>query len=193
MRSPVVSVPTLTALRLVGRPVATVLMMHRFRDPQLGNEGDDVTGLRAVLQLYRRQRVRVLSLTDLLRHVAEREPLAGPTVVLTLDDGYLDFGSVAAPVLAEFDCPVTVFVTTEVASGKLWFWWDQIEHAFPHEFAESFLGDALTIDHAPFSDGMEHDVCVRDVRPHGIRSDFGSADAGEDIANLWKIAAQDGL
>lgn len=124
------SAPTTALLRALGRRVATVFMLHRFRDPQLGNEGDDVAGLREVLERLRRQQVRLMGLRELLRHVREREPLTGPTIVFTVDDGYLDFASVAAPVLAEYDCPVTVFVTTEVTAGRLWFWWDRIEQAF---------------------------------------------------------------
>jgi len=37
---------------------------------------------------------------------------------------------VAAPVFAEFKCPVTTFVSTGFLDGKIWFWWDQIEYVF---------------------------------------------------------------
>jgi peptidoglycan/xylan/chitin deacetylase (PgdA/CDA1 family) len=35
-------------------------------------------------------------------------------------------------VFAEFDCPVTTFVTSGFLDGALWFWWDRIEYVFHH-------------------------------------------------------------
>jgi len=42
----------------------------------------------------------------------------------------MDQAEIAAPVFAEFDCPVTTFVTTGFLDGQLWFWWDKIEFIF---------------------------------------------------------------
>jgi peptidoglycan/xylan/chitin deacetylase (PgdA/CDA1 family) len=51
-------------------------------------------------------------------------------VAFTIDDGYVDQAEIAGRVFAEFDCPVTTFVTTGFLDGHLWFWWDKIEHIF---------------------------------------------------------------
>jgi peptidoglycan/xylan/chitin deacetylase (PgdA/CDA1 family) len=48
--------------------------------------------------------------------------------VFTIDDGYLDQAWVGLEVFAEYDCPATVFVTTDFLDGALWFWWDRIEY-----------------------------------------------------------------
>ena len=35
---------------------------------------------------------------------------------------------IAPPIFAEFDCPVTLFLTTGFIDGELWLWWDKIEY-----------------------------------------------------------------
>jgi peptidoglycan/xylan/chitin deacetylase (PgdA/CDA1 family) len=49
-----------------------------------------------------------------------------------MDDGYIDQATVGAPLFAEFDCPVTTFVTTGFLDRQLWFWWDKIRYVFLH-------------------------------------------------------------
>ena len=108
-----------------------VFMLHRFRSPEHGIEGCDSAMLRRALAHLRRERYRLLSIEELLRyaiggHVPDR------AVSFTIDDGYFDHATIAAPVFAEFDCPVTTFVTTGVLDRQLWFWWDRIEYVFTH-------------------------------------------------------------
>ncbi len=125
--------PRMQALtRRFARPSATLFMLHRFRDPETGIEGHDPDALRRALGALRAQRVRLVSARELLRLVRTREPLSGPTAVFTVDDGYAEFGRIAAPIFAEFDCPVTVFVTTEFAAGRIWCWWDRLSYTFKH-------------------------------------------------------------
>jgi len=61
----------------------------------------------------------------------------GPPVVITVDDGYADFATVAFPLLQSQNLPATVFVTTGFVSGQTWFWWDRLiwllEHCAPGE------------------------------------------------------------
>jgi peptidoglycan/xylan/chitin deacetylase (PgdA/CDA1 family) len=65
----------------------------------------------------------------LLKHVEEAIPLEKSSIVFTVDDGYADFATVAAPIFAEYDCPVTVFLISDFVSGKLWNWFDRVEWA----------------------------------------------------------------
>jgi peptidoglycan/xylan/chitin deacetylase (PgdA/CDA1 family) len=65
----------------------------------------------------------------LLRHLEGEIPLERTSVVFTVDDGYADFATTAAPVFAEYDCPVTVFLITDFVSGALWNWFDRVEWA----------------------------------------------------------------
>lgn len=60
---------------------------------------------------------------------AAGRPLAGrggPAVVITVDDGYADFVTIAHPILALHNLPAMVFLTTEFVSGCTWFWWDKL-------------------------------------------------------------------
>ena len=115
--------------RLAARPGATIFMLHRFEDTARGSQGDDPVALRRILAMLRRQHIELLALPELMRRMAEQQPLTRPAVVITIDDGYRDFATVGAPIFAEFDCPVTVFVTTEIVARREWFWWDRIEAA----------------------------------------------------------------
>jgi len=51
-----------------------------------------------------------------------------PPVIITIDDGYLDFFEVAFPLLKERALPATLFVTTGFVDGRLWFWWDRLAY-----------------------------------------------------------------
>lgn len=118
----------LSGIGRFSRPVATIFMLHRFRDDALGNFGDNPDALRRSLSDLRKQGVEFLRLRDLVALLESRGTLDRPTAVFTVDDGYRDFASVGAPVFLEFDCPATVFITTDIAAGKEWFWWDKIDH-----------------------------------------------------------------
>jgi peptidoglycan/xylan/chitin deacetylase (PgdA/CDA1 family) len=117
-------------LRPLRPRAATVFCFHRFADPGLGNDGHDLAALRRNLAFLRRHRLHVVPLADLVATLeAGEEPRPG-TVVLTIDDGYVDFATAAAPIFAEFDCPTTVFLVSGFLDGTLWLWWDRIEYMF---------------------------------------------------------------
>ena len=103
-----------------------ILMLHRFRDADLGLCGLDPMLLRARLAEVRAQGFHPIGIEAAFAKLTNGSRL-DRSVVFTVDDGYADFDRVAAPVFAEFDCPVTMFVTTGFADGDLWYWWDQVE------------------------------------------------------------------
>src|SRR5690348_4551652 len=102
----------------------TIFMLHRFADAEYGNRGHSIEALRANLSFLRRHKVRLIGLPELLRDLDEQR--SGSAVAFTVDDGYGDFARVAAPVFSEFECPVTVFITTGFVDGGFWMWWDKI-------------------------------------------------------------------
>jgi peptidoglycan/xylan/chitin deacetylase (PgdA/CDA1 family) len=103
-------------------------MLHRFADPVSGRPGHDTAVLREHLGWLRRQRIVILPVGELLRRLGAGEPVY-KAVSFTVDDGYADFAELGLPVFAEFDCPVTVFLTTDFLDGRCWLWWNQVECA----------------------------------------------------------------
>ena len=133
-------------LKYAQRDCATIFMLHRFRDPKRGVEGCDVPHLRRALTYLIRNGYELVSVVELFERLEGGGPQARGAIAFTIDDGYLDQATVAAPVFAEFDCPVTTFLTTGFLDGKLWFWWDQIEYLFRSATCRSAriqLGDGI--------------------------------------------------
>lgn len=126
--------------------VATIFTLHRFRETSSG-PGHPVSVLRQQLAHLRGTRYRIISLTQLLDELSEHQRLP-PTVVFTVDDGYADFARVGAPIFAEFDCPVTVFLATGFIDGSLWLWWDRVRCAFERSPRRTLN---LTLDSSPLS------------------------------------------
>jgi len=119
------------------RSRATIFMLHRFRVPEVGVEGHDQQTLRRALERLRRDRYDLLPLATVLEDLATGKVRQRPAVAFTIDDGYFDQALVAAPTFAEFDCPVTTFVTTGFLDRRLWFWWDRIEYVFENSALRS--------------------------------------------------------
>jgi len=107
-------------------------MLHRFQDDSLGIVGHKESHLRQSLRYLVENKFELVGLSELFRRLAGEGPPLRGAVAFTIDDGYFDQATVAAPVFADFQCPVTTFVSTGFLDGKTWFWWDQIEHVFEH-------------------------------------------------------------
>lgn len=82
---------------------------------------------------YLKRNFHVASLAEFCQSRKENRPLPNYSVLLTFDDGFEDFYSVAAPQLAQRNLPGTIFVITDRASkllppnGESFLTWDQIE------------------------------------------------------------------
>ncbi len=129
----VISLPSVGALFTpLVHDRGVILRLHRFRDKELGIEGRDPAALRRVLEFLRRERYELLTLVELIHRLAGDGPPLRRAVAVTIDDGYFDQATVGAPLFAEFDCPVTTFVTTGFLDQQMWFWWDKITYVFDH-------------------------------------------------------------
>ena len=122
--------PMTRMLQPLTRGVASVLMMHRFADPERQNPGHDAAVLRAHLAYLRRMRYELVSMGELVTRLEQRDSKRlAKTVAFTIDDGYADYATVGAKVFEEFDCPATVFVVTGVTDDRGWYWWDRLRVA----------------------------------------------------------------
>lgn len=128
----------LNAIRRYTCPTPKILYFHRFAPLESASE-HSAELLREQLAYLRRNSFAVVSLVDLVNSCLEGRPISHRTVAVTIDDGYLDFATVAQPIFAEFDCPVSVFLITDFVSGRIWNWWDQVEFILDREIPDSLL------------------------------------------------------
>ncbi len=105
-----------------------IFTLHRFALPDLEVRGHSPELLRRTLERLRRDRYDLVSLEEAIDRLRTRASSPRPTVAFTIDDGYADIAQVAVEVFSAFDCPVTVFLSTGFIDGRLWHWWDQVEH-----------------------------------------------------------------
>jgi len=117
-------------LRPLRRGLGTILTLHRFERDETNESMTSVGALRAQLAYLRKQDYALVSLSSLIGELTAHRAPPRNAIAFTVDDGYADFRDLAAPVFAEFDCPVTVFATTGPIDRAMWFWWDRIEYAF---------------------------------------------------------------
>lgn len=174
-------------LKHVQRDCATIFMLHRFRDEARGVAGCDAAHLRAALAYLVGNKYEVIGLEELFARLAGEGPPPRGAVAFTIDDGYAEQATVAAPLFAEFGCPVTTFVSTGFLDGELWLWWDQIEHIFFHTARSQLrvrLGDAVLDYH--WSDALERDRAQADFTAKCKRADEGDKSAA--ITDLSRAA-----
>jgi peptidoglycan/xylan/chitin deacetylase (PgdA/CDA1 family) len=72
----------------------------------------------------------LVSVQDVLEALRLRKQLPSHAVLVTFDDAYRDFATLAWPILKRFCAPVALFVATAYAAnpGRT-FWWDRLHHA----------------------------------------------------------------
>ncbi|MDQ2855367.1 MAG: polysaccharide deacetylase family protein [Acidobacteriota bacterium] len=66
---------------------------------------------------FLQRRYRIVSLRDYLKAQREGQPLPDYSLVMTFDDGFRNFLTVAAPMLAARNIPATVFLITDKAGS----------------------------------------------------------------------------
>lgn len=110
----------------------SIFTLHRFAVPDLGIEGHDPGEIAATLAALRREQIPLLPLGSVVDALRDGTPLPPRAAVFTVDDGYFDFAEVGAPIFAQFDCPVTVFLITGFLDGSCWLWWDKVRWLFLH-------------------------------------------------------------
>jgi len=121
-----VHTPAVHLLRLATGDEVTIYVLHRFGVTGMATTQDH---LRRALAHLRRNHYQLLALEEVVRRLRDGGPPLRKAVCFTIDDGYLDQATVGAPVFLEFDCPVTVFLTTGFLDGAVVPWWDKVGYA----------------------------------------------------------------
>ncbi len=109
----------LAALRLVNRRKFRVLAFHSFSEASRANVEaicDHICG-----------HFEPLSLTDVLDALKRGVALPDNALAVTVDDGYQNYALYGHPIFRRHRIPITLFVVSGFAAGRLWLWPDQIE------------------------------------------------------------------
>ncbi|MPZ18388.1 MAG: polysaccharide deacetylase family protein [Luteitalea sp.] len=110
---------------LLARRSPRILMYHRFGEQTRSPWPDRAIFERQIR--YLRSKFQVISLAELTESLAAGSPRQN-AVVLTIDDGYEDFYSVAYPILRKYDVPATLYVATDFIDGHTWLWPDIVAY-----------------------------------------------------------------
>src|SRR5262249_35788825 len=111
------------------RRQAAILTFHRFAGGDNGTwRGLPVERLDEYMRYLTRQ-YRVVSLDELTREL-EHGVVRPSTLVVTVDDGYRDVFTLAAPVFRRYRIPFSLFVVSDFVDGHLWIWTDRFRFVF---------------------------------------------------------------
>jgi len=73
---------------------------------------------------YLNNQYQIITLDELIQHL--KRGLKKKVVCLTFDDGYKDNLYHALPILEQFNCPATLYITTCFAEGNTSMWWYEL-------------------------------------------------------------------
>ncbi|HSK70477.1 MAG TPA: polysaccharide deacetylase family protein [Pyrinomonadaceae bacterium] len=99
-----------------------ILMYHRFsreKNPFKISSAEFAAHLE-----YLSKRSRVLSLSETVERLQNKQPLPPNAAVITIDDGYADAYEIAFPILKKYKMPATLYAVTDFLDGKCWLWTD---------------------------------------------------------------------
>lgn len=120
--------------RLTGESVASILMYHSIPAPHEVPWMDprnclSAEGFEAQMQFLANHR-QVVSIDALVQQLNAGEAICPGTVAITFDDGYLNNLRVAAPILAKYNLPATLYLATAYVDSGANQWIDTLYGAF---------------------------------------------------------------
>lgn len=120
------------------RPGIPVFMLHRFLSADNPNRGHDPDFLNDCLKYLVRNNFNFVSLEQIIHALTNNSTLPDRSIAFTMDDGFEDQATIAAPVFLENNCPVTIFLISGMLDGELWPWDDQVAYLLHKTTKENF-------------------------------------------------------
>ena len=172
------------------RSLGVIFMLHRVATQQTDPDRPTAEDLRALLSFLRDRNISVVSVRELLRRAQFGEGTPeSPLVSFTLDDGYLEQATTAAPVFQEFGVPATIFPVIGFLDGTCWMWWDRLSFLLTEASPGTYR--------LPLPSGVEKQVELKkvDSRSHHERHlaeelKAYSTEAREEALDLWQTELQ---
>jgi len=115
----------------VRRRQAVILAFHRFSGSGEGHPHGMPIQTFAEAMEYLTRHYRVVSLRTMTDELG-RGVVRPYTVAVTVDDGYREVFTLAAPVLQRYGVPASFFVIGDFVEGRLWPWTDRWAFVFEH-------------------------------------------------------------
>jgi len=115
------------ATRIFGSGIP-IFMLHRMVQDDKPGSGHTPSFVRQCLEFLKENGHSFVSVEDVIQFLRGKITLPTKPVAFTMDDGFEDQATLAAPVFSEFNCPVTIFVITGMLDGLLWPWFCQVEY-----------------------------------------------------------------
>ena len=110
--------------RRLTRKVPRIFILHRFSE----HHRDWFTSADEFDRFLTRtaQECDIVSVHDLFEQIDRGVPTPRPRAAITVDDGYADFHSIAAPILVDRKMSATLYATSGFIDGQCWMWWDAL-------------------------------------------------------------------
>ena len=94
---------------------------------------------------YIKEHFRVLPLGEAINQL-KKDALEVPTVVVTFDDGFQNNYEVAFPILAKYDCPATIFLSTKFIDSDQIPWFARLDMALGLTAVPSLFWNGTRLD-----------------------------------------------
>lgn len=113
---------------------AVVVNFHRITDASMSYLDKGLT-VHTPVQIFESfiknisRHYEMISMENLVDHLANGDPFSGNCAVVTFDDGYEDNSRLALPVLKKYKAPATVFIATDFIENQQQLWMDRLEQA----------------------------------------------------------------
>ncbi len=112
------------------RNYVPIFMLHRIEDKSRQISGHSSEMLEELLRSLSKEGFNFISLQNLVDKIRSRESIPEKSVVFTMDDGYLEQGSIAAPIFIKYKCPLTIFLISDYMDGVNWPWDFKLRYLF---------------------------------------------------------------
>jgi peptidoglycan/xylan/chitin deacetylase (PgdA/CDA1 family) len=108
--------------KTVSKNQIRILTYHRFGEGYVSSEVFEKH------VIYLTKYFNIISLSSYLDFLNGQKKLPPNSVILTVDDGYMDFFSFAFPTLKKYKTPATVFLTVDFIDNGMWLWHDLLNY-----------------------------------------------------------------
>lgn len=139
--------------KLRKRHVAIIIFYHRFCNSKKGGKLLPCLDIKEFEKQVRhlKKHYKLVNMDELAQILIDGKKFSGPSVVLTIDDGYLDNYELAYPIFRRHNISPLVYVAAGVIGTRYGLWVDDVEHALIHakdqtlSFKELFPDRVLNI------------------------------------------------